>query len=68
MLSRAGQTSVPGLYFAGAPAAVSLGPSERFIGGTHNSVRQLTRSLAARVTGRRPVPAVPETAGSPTPA
>jgi thioredoxin reductase len=68
VLSRAGQTSVPGLYFAGAPAAVSLGPSERFIGGTHNSVRQLTRSLAARATGRRPVPAVPETAGSPTPA
>jgi hypothetical protein len=42
VLTRAGQTSVPGLYFAGAPAAVSLGPSERFIGGTHNSVRQLS--------------------------
>jgi FAD-dependent urate hydroxylase len=46
VLSRAGQSSVPGLYFAGAPAAVSLGPSERFIGGTHNSVRPLTRSIA----------------------
>lgn len=68
VLSRAGQTSVPGLYFGGAPAAVSLGPSERFIGGTHNSVRQLTRSLAARVTGRRPVLDRPETAGSPAPA
>ena len=68
VLSRAGQTSVPGLYFAGAPAAVSLGPSERFIGGTHNSVRQLTRSLAARATGRRPaldVPVTADTAGSP---
>ena len=68
VLSRAGQSSVPGLYFAGAPAAVSLGPSERFIGGTHNSVGQLTRSLAARATGRRPVLDVPETAGSPAPA
>ena len=68
VLSRAGQTSVPGLYFAGAPAAVSLGPSERFIGGTHNSVRQLTRSMAARATGHRPVLDVPEAAGSPAPA
>ena len=52
VLSRAGQSSVPGLYFAGAPAAVSLGPSERFIGGTHNSVRPLTRAIArqARVS------------------
>jgi FAD-dependent urate hydroxylase len=57
VLSRAGQSSVPGLYFAGAPAAVSLGPSERFIGGTHNSVRQLTRSMAARARGRRPADA-----------
>jgi FAD-dependent urate hydroxylase len=48
VLSRAGQSSVPGLYFAGAPAAVSLGPSERFIGGTHNSVRPLTRAIARR--------------------
>jgi cation diffusion facilitator CzcD-associated flavoprotein CzcO len=48
VLSRAGQSSVPGLYFAGAPAAVSLGPSERFIGGTHNSVRPLTRAIAHR--------------------
>ncbi|HEY0716753.1 MAG TPA: NAD(P)-binding domain-containing protein [Streptosporangiaceae bacterium] len=57
VLSRAGQSSVPGLYFAGAPAAVSLGPSERFIGGTHNSVRQLTRSMAARARGRHCVDA-----------
>jgi hypothetical protein len=48
VVSRAGESSVPGLYFAGAPACVSLGPSERFIGGTHNSVGHLTRSLARR--------------------
>jgi thioredoxin reductase len=53
VVSRAGQTSVPGLYFAGAPCAVSLGPSERFIGGTHNSAGQLTRSLASRARRNR---------------
>lgn len=47
VVSRSGQSSVPGLYFAGASTAVSLGPSERFIGGTHNSVRHLARSLAS---------------------
>jgi len=46
VVSRAGETSVPGLYFAGAPAAVSLGPSVRFIAGTHNIARQMARSLA----------------------
>ncbi len=48
VVSRAGESSVPGLYFAGAPAAVSLGPSVRFIAGTHNSARQLAQSLARR--------------------
>ncbi|MGH3275238.1 MAG: FAD-dependent oxidoreductase [Streptosporangiaceae bacterium] len=58
VLSRAGESSLPGLYFAGAPAAVSLGPSERFIGGTHNSVAHLARSLASRSRGlaRHPRP------------
>ena len=36
VLTRAGESTVPGLYFAGAPAAFSLGPSMRFIAGTHN--------------------------------
>jgi FAD-dependent urate hydroxylase len=57
VVSRAGETSVPGLYFAGAPAAVSLGPSERFIGGTHNSVGHLTRSLASRARSSAARPA-----------
>jgi thioredoxin reductase len=48
VVSRAGESSVPGLYFAGAPASVSLGPSVRFIAGTHTSVRQLAGSLARR--------------------
>ena len=46
VVSRDGQSAVPGLYFAGAPTAVSLGPSARFIAGTHNLARQMTRSLA----------------------
>jgi FAD-dependent urate hydroxylase len=45
-LSRSGESSVPGLYFAGAPAAFSLGPSVRFIAGTHTSARQVAASLA----------------------
>jgi thioredoxin reductase len=48
VLSRSGQSSVPGLYFAGAPAMVSLGPSMRFVAGTHNLARRMARSLAAR--------------------
>jgi FAD-dependent urate hydroxylase len=48
VLSRACESSVAGLYFVGAAAAVSLGPSQRFLAGTHNSVRQLTKSLARR--------------------
>jgi hypothetical protein len=46
VVSRDGQSSVPGLYFAGAPTAVSLGPSVRFIAGTHNVATQMTKSLA----------------------
>jgi FAD-dependent urate hydroxylase len=46
LVTRAGQSTVPGLYFVGAAAAASLGPSTRFIAGTHTGVRQLVRSLA----------------------
>ena len=57
VVSRAGQSSVPGLYFAGAPTCVSLGPSERFIGGTHNTAAKLARSIASHAKGNagRPV-------------
>lgn len=57
VLTRAGESTVPGLYFAGAPAAFSLGPSMRFIAGTHNLARHLTRSVARRVKGSRSIPA-----------
>ena len=56
ILDRAGESTVPGLYFAGAPAAFGLGPSMRFIAGTHNLSPQLTRSVLHRAqstSGRR---------------
>jgi hypothetical protein len=61
VLTRAGESTVPGLYFVGAPAAFGLGPSMRFIAGTHNVSPQLTRSVARRAkSGRgRLVPAGP---------
>jgi FAD-dependent urate hydroxylase len=46
VLNRAGESTVPGLYFAGALAAFGLGPSMRFIAGTHNLSGQLARSVA----------------------
>jgi FAD-dependent urate hydroxylase len=48
VLTRAGESTVPGLYFVGAPAAFGLGPSMRFIAGTHNVAAQLARSVARR--------------------
>jgi FAD-dependent urate hydroxylase len=48
VLSQSGQSTVPGLYFAGAPAAYGLGPSMRFLAGTHNVAPALARSIARR--------------------
>jgi len=56
VLSRAGESTVPGLYFAGALAAGSLGPSERFIAGTHNAAAVLARSVARRARAVSPHP------------
>jgi FAD-dependent urate hydroxylase len=51
LLTRAAESTVPGLYFVGAPAAFGLGPSMRFIAGTHNVASQLARSVARRAEG-----------------
>ena len=51
VLSRTAESSVPGLYFLGAPASASNGPSMRFIAGTYN----ITRVLAAGVSRKGPV-------------
>jgi len=53
VLNRAGESTVPGLYFVGATAAFSLGPSMRFIAGTHSVARQLVRSVARRASKTR---------------
>jgi hypothetical protein len=60
VLSRACESSVPGLYFTGAPAAFALGPSMRFIAGTHNVAAQLARSVTRRANGTRRRPAASE--------
>jgi pyruvate/2-oxoglutarate dehydrogenase complex dihydrolipoamide dehydrogenase (E3) component len=52
LVSRAGETSVPGLYFAGAPTVLTIGPSARFIAGTFTLAGPLARSVARRA-GRR---------------
>jgi FAD-dependent urate hydroxylase len=52
LVNRAGESSVPGLYFAGSPTMVSLGPGVRFIAGTHHTAAQLARSVARRVHGK----------------
>jgi FAD-dependent urate hydroxylase len=57
VLTRAGESTVPGLYFVGAPAAFGLGPSMRFIAGTHNLAGHLARSVARRAKGSRSGPA-----------
>ncbi|MDR2986822.1 MAG: NAD(P)-binding domain-containing protein [Nocardiopsaceae bacterium] len=53
VLNRAGESTVPGLYFVGAPAAVSIGPSARFIAGTHTAVRPLVKSIAHQAKSGR---------------
>lgn len=47
-VSRIGASSVPGLYFVGAPTAASIGPSARFIAGTHTVSAKLASALASR--------------------
>lgn len=41
------ESSVPGLYFLGAPGAWSFGPVLRFVSGTHYAVQALTKRIAA---------------------
>ena len=61
MVNRAGESTVPGLYFAGAHTMISHGPGVRFISGTHHTAAHLARSLArgARKGGRPVAPEAP---------
>jgi FAD-dependent urate hydroxylase len=47
-LSHTFESSIPGLYFIGAPAAWSFGPLMRFVAGTSPAGRSLTRGIARR--------------------
>jgi thioredoxin reductase len=62
LVSRTGQSSVPGLYFAGAHTVLSIGPSSRFIAGTHTLSALLAKSVArsARAGRKNPKPETQE--------
>jgi FAD-dependent urate hydroxylase len=47
-LGRGFETSVPGLYFIGAPAAWSFGPLFRFVAGTGHAAASVASSLVSR--------------------
>ncbi len=51
VLDRNLQSSVPGLYFVGAPAARAFGPVVRFVSGTRYAARAVVRSVKG-TTGR----------------
>ena len=56
LVNRAGESAIPGLYFAGAHTMVSLGPGVRFISGTHHTAARLASSVARRArSGAGPV-------------
>lgn len=57
-VNRAGESTVPGLYFAGAHTMTSLGPGVRFIAGTHHTSARLARSVARRAGKAAPVETV----------
>jgi hypothetical protein len=66
LVNRAGESTVPGLYFAGAHTAVSLGPGVRFISGTHTTAAQLARSVARRACRKAsPAELAPTASGQP---
>jgi FAD-dependent urate hydroxylase len=44
------ESSIPGLYFAGAAAAASFGPLMRFVAGTEYTARAITRHVLASCT------------------
>jgi hypothetical protein len=59
-VTRVGESAVPGLYFVGAPTAVSIGPSARFIAGTHNMSAKLAHAVAHRSKASTRRTAAPE--------
>jgi FAD-dependent urate hydroxylase len=64
LVDRTGESTVPGLYFAGAHTMVSLGPGVRFIAGTHHTAAHLARKVARRAR-REAGPTGPEASMQP---
>jgi cation diffusion facilitator CzcD-associated flavoprotein CzcO len=60
ILTRSFESSVPGLYFIGAPAAATFGPLLRFVAGADFAARRIARHLASAAA------ADPRPASSPT--
>ncbi|MGK9170256.1 NAD(P)-binding domain-containing protein [Inquilinus limosus] len=53
-LSRGFESSIPGLYFAGAAAAATFGPLMRFVAGSGYAARSITRHIVvSSATARR---------------
>ena len=52
-LDRGFESSIPGLYFVGAPAAWSFGPLMRFVSGTEFAGRALARAIAGKSAAGR---------------
>jgi len=48
VLSKAMESSIPGLHFIGAAAAESFGPLMRFVSGTGYCSRNLTRGVCGQ--------------------
>jgi cation diffusion facilitator CzcD-associated flavoprotein CzcO len=65
LVNRAGESSVPGLYFAGAHTMASLGPGVRFISGTHHVAARIAKAVARRAR-KGGVPAEPAAPGAST--
>ena len=51
-LSRNFESSLPGLYFVGGPAAWSFGPLMRFVAGTQFAARRLSDAIASKYVRR----------------
>jgi len=52
-LSHGMESSIPGLYFAGAAAAATFGPLMRFVAGSGYAARAITRHIVASCTTAR---------------
>jgi hypothetical protein len=51
-LTQGFESSIPGLYFLGAPAAWSYGPLMRFVAGADFAARTLVRKAFGKIKGK----------------